>query len=105
MSSRRASQATEKSFTESAADHPSSSDAQSVVKVGLPESNTTNGSGDGYSKMRVATTMPEISSILQQQQTVVPRLPPMTLSSSPEKRLKKKQIEQVTEALLFRFKS
>jgi hypothetical protein len=99
VSSRRASQTTEKSFTESAADIPSNSDAQSVVKLGLPESNNTTLNGDGYSNMRVATTMPEISSILQQQ-TVVPRLPPMTLSSSPEKRLKKKKIDQVTVASL-----
>jgi hypothetical protein len=39
--------------------------------------------------MHVATTMPEISSVMQQH-TVVPRLPPLTSTSSPEKHAKKK---------------
>ena len=47
--------------------------------------------------MRVATTMPEISSVMQQQ-SVVPRLPPLTSSSSPEKRAKKKSNNVITSS-------
>ena len=88
VGSRRASQTTEKSFNET----PPNQDSDlglSVVKVALPERLPAS---NGLSNMRVATTMPEISSIQNQ------RLPPLTSTASPEKSIKNKLIDQMTSS-------